>query len=71
MLGSGVRANNVVELAVATGAKAFHSSARMQVTSKMFYNNPKMAEELKHASLDAEEVKNLKEQLDQYFNTKP
>lgn len=71
MLGSGVRANNVVELAVATGAKAFHSSARMQISSKMHYNNPRMAEELKHASLDAEEVKRLKEQLDQYFNTKP
>jgi copper homeostasis protein len=71
MLGSGVRANNVVELAVGTGARAFHSSARMQVASKMLYNNPKMVEELKHASLDAEEVKKLKEQLDQYFNPKP
>jgi hypothetical protein len=61
----------VVELAVGTGARAFHSSARMQVASKMLYNNPKMAEELKPASLDAEEVKKLKEQLDQHFNTKP
>jgi copper homeostasis protein len=71
MLGSGVRANNVVELAVATGARAFHSSARMQVASKMLFNNPNMSEELKHASLDADEVKKLKEQLDQYFNPEP
>jgi copper homeostasis protein len=71
MLGSGVRSTNVVDLAVGTGARAFHSSARMQMGSKMLYNNPKMAEELKYASLDAEEVKKLKEQLDQHFNTKP
>jgi hypothetical protein len=43
----------------------------MQVASKMIYNSPTMAEELKHASLDAEEVKRLKGQLDQYFNAKP
>ena len=67
MLGSGVRATNVIELATATGARAFHSSARMQMASKMLYKNPKMAEELKHASIDAEEVKRLKEQLDNYY----
>ncbi|MFM1794778.1 MAG: hypothetical protein RL642_1163, partial [Bacteroidota bacterium] len=70
MLGSGVRATNIRELADATGARAFHSSARRQLASKMLYNNPKMAEELRHASLDPEEVKKLKEQLDQYFNNR-
>lgn len=71
MLGSGVRATNVVELAAFTGARAFHSSARMQMASQMMYKNPNMEEELKHASLDAEEVKRLKEQLDHYFNARP
>ena len=71
MLGSGIRATNVVELAAFTGARAFHSSARMQMASQMMYKNPNMEEELKHASLDAEEVKRLKEQLDHYFNTRP
>lgn len=71
MLGSGVRATNVVELAAFTGARAFHSSARMQMASQMMYKNHTMEEELKHASLDAEEVKRLKEQLDHYFNTRP
>ena len=71
MLGSGVRATNVVELAAFTGARAFHSSARMQMASQMMYKNPNMEEELKHASLDAEEVKKLKEQLDHYFNARP
>ena len=67
MPGSGVRSNNVVELAASTGAKAFHSSARTSIMSNMLYNNPNMSEELKHASLDADEVKNLKKELDQYF----
>ena len=71
MLGSGIRATNVVELAAFTGARAFHSSARMQMASQMMYKNPNMEEELKHASLDAEEVKKLKEQLDHYFNARP
>ena len=71
MLGSGIRATNVVELAAFTGARAFHSSARMQMASQMMYKNPNMEEELKHASLDAEEVKRLKEQLDHYFNARP
>jgi copper homeostasis protein len=70
MPGSGVRSNNVVQVAAATGAKAFHSSARTSIISNMLYSNPNMSEELKHASLDAEEVRKLKLELDQYFTKK-
>lgn len=68
MPGSGVRSTNIVELAEETGALAFHSSARKQLTSKMDYLNPRMAEELKYASVDEEEVSRLKKTLDQFFN---
>lgn len=68
MPGSGVRSSNVIELAQSTGAKAFHSSARKQLSSKMDYMNPNMAEELKHASVDDEEVSRLKAVLDHFFN---
>lgn len=67
MPGSGVRSNNVVQLAASTGAKAFHSSARTSIISNMLYSNPNISEELKHASLDADEVRLLKLELDQYF----
>ena len=68
MPGSGVRSSNVIELAQSTGATAFHSSARKLLVSKMDYLNPNMAEDLKHASVDEEEVSRLKTALDQFFN---
>ncbi len=68
MPGSGVRSSNVIELAKSTGAIAFHSSARKPLASKMDYLNPNMAEELKHASVDEEEVSRLKIALEQFFN---
>lgn len=67
MPGSGVRSSNVVQLAAATGAKAFHSSARTSIKSKMMYSNPNMFEDLTHATIDADEVRKLKMQLDQFF----
>ncbi len=70
MPGSGVRSSNVVHLAAATGAMAFHSSARTSINSKMTYSNPNMSEDLKHATLDAQEVRMLKMELDRYFRKK-
>jgi len=68
MLGSGVRSENVVQLATETGALAFHSSARKSIGSSMYYKNPNMSEELSHASLDGLEVQKIRENLDKYFN---
>lgn len=67
MPGSGVRSSNVVQLASTTGANAFHSSARTSITSNMMYRNPNMSEDLNHATLDADEVRKLKMELEQYF----
>lgn len=39
MPGSGINADNIAEIAVATGAKAFHSSAKATQSSGMAYQN--------------------------------
>jgi copper homeostasis protein len=59
MPGSGVRADNIIELAQKTGAVEFHTSARMNIDSKMNYTNEEMKENLKSVSLDEEEVKKI------------
>jgi copper homeostasis protein len=67
MPGSGVRANNIIQLAETTGAKAFHSSARKNISSEMNYLNKGMNESLNQVTLDAEEVQTIKKNLDQFF----
>jgi copper homeostasis protein len=66
MPGSGVRSNNVVELATFTGANAFHSSARSSHPSSMNYINPAMDEELVSVGIDANEVLELRRLLDMH-----
>jgi copper homeostasis protein len=68
MPGSGVRSNNIIQLAEYTNAKSFHSSARKNKDSAMDFQNPNMRESLTHATIDADEVRALKNQLDIYFN---
>lgn len=64
MPGSGLRASNLKEIAQYTGAKEFHSSARMDKNSLMSYQNPQMKETLKYAVLDGEEVRKMRTILD-------
>lgn len=59
MPGSGVRSANIKELAIITGAKEFHSSAKKQVNSNMSYINDEMKEQLTSVVADAEEIKKL------------
>jgi copper homeostasis protein len=59
MPGSGVRAENITELAEKTGATEFHSSARIFINSKMEYYNPAMRENLKVAAVDENEVRGI------------
>lgn len=63
MPGSGVRADNIVEIARVTKATEFHSSVRMTTDSKMNFNNPSLNEQLKTVSVDANEIKKMKEIL--------
>jgi copper homeostasis protein len=59
MPGSGVRADNIIELAEKTGAVEFHTSARMNIDSTMNYTNEAMKENLRSVSLDEAEVKKI------------
>jgi copper homeostasis protein len=69
MPGSGVRSNNIIQLAEITGANSFHSSARKNISSQMNYHNQGMNESLNQVTLDAEEVQKIKINLDQFFNS--
>jgi len=71
MPGSGVRSNNILELAKFTGARAFHSSARSARASSMEYTNPAMNEDLDSVSIDASEVAELRRILDSYEQSQP
>jgi copper homeostasis protein CutC len=67
MPGSGVRSNNILELAKFTGAGAFHSSARATAPSSMEFTNPDMNEELDSVTIDPHEVSELRRMLDAYL----
>ena len=70
MPGSGVRAENIIQLAKDTGATCFHSSARKTLLSQMNYFNTEMKENLIQVSLDSTEVKHLKNNLVSHFHSK-
>jgi copper homeostasis protein len=69
MPGSGVRAENIIQLAKDTGATCFHSSARKTLESPMQFINTDMKENLVQVSLDETEVKHLKHNLVTHFNS--
>ena len=57
MPGSGVNSKNILQIAEATDAAEFHSSARMKVKSTMGFNNPSLNENLESMVIDEEEIK--------------
>lgn len=63
MPGSGVRSNNIIELATYTGATELHSSARKSVTSAMQYQQAFMKETIENISVDIEEIRLMKQAL--------
>ena len=69
MPGSGIRSDNIIEIARRTKAVEFHTSARITVESKMKYSNKAMNEDLRSVSVDEEEVKKIIHLLDSEFNT--
>ena len=60
MPGSGVRANNIKELANYTGATELHSSARKNTTSTMEFKQSSMNETLENIFVDLNEIKVMK-----------
>lgn len=63
MPGSGVRADNIMELANKTGATEFHTSARVNVESRMAFTNAAMNETMQSVSVDEAAVKKMTELL--------
>ena len=63
MPGSGVRSNNIKELADYTGATELHSSARKNIDSAMEFVNESMQENLQNISVDIDEIKKMKEEI--------
>ncbi len=59
MPGSGVRADNIIELAKKTCAVEFHTSARINIKSKMNFTNEAMKESLQSVTVDEEEIKEM------------
>jgi copper homeostasis protein len=70
MPGSGVRSTNITELAKNTGAIAFHSSARKNISTNMEYINPNMIENLVYSSIDQVELGLIKYNLEKHFMSK-
>lgn len=65
MPGSGVRNNNIKELAAFTGATELHSSARKNRPSVMQFNRTGMMEQLENIWVDTDEIRNMKNRLKQ------
>ncbi len=59
MPGSGVRSNNIFQIAEITGAVEFHSSAKTAVKSKMEYINSSLNEDLESVGVEEEEIKRM------------
>lgn len=64
MPGSGVRAENIVALANQTNALEFHTSARININSKMEFINKSMNEQLTTVAADSNEIERIIEQLE-------
>ena len=64
MPGSGVRTNNIKQLADYTGATEFHSSARKNVDAETEFINEGMNEILQNISVDEDEITNMKRNLE-------
>ncbi len=63
MPGSGVRSNNIQEIANYTGAAELHSSVRKIIDSVMEFVNQNMQEHLQNISVNMNEIKNMKAQI--------
>ena len=66
MPGSGLRSDNILEIAKQTGAAEFHSSARAEKPSAMQYLNPDMQETLNETILNEAEVLKILQLLKEY-----
>ena len=67
MPGSGVRASNIATLAAKTGAREFHSSARIATDSRMLFTPSHMNESLQTVLADKAEIEQMLQALKTQF----
>jgi copper homeostasis protein len=63
MPGSGVRSDNILDIAERTGASEFHTSARTKAPSGMGFINTSMTEDLTAVRADRDEIAKIKKLL--------
>lgn len=68
MPGSGVRSNNIIELAKTTNAVEFHASARKAVLTAMHFEVKTMNESLTYMGVEETEVINMQAALRSHFS---
>ena len=61
--GSGVRKENILELATYTGATELHTSARKIIVSEMEFIQQSMQEDITNISVDGEEIREMKKSI--------
>lgn len=66
MPGSGVRSTNIKNIAGYTGATELHSSARININSTMQFTNAAMQESMQNISVDVDEIKKMKSELNRF-----
>jgi copper homeostasis protein len=64
MPGGGIRSSNIVALAKETGAKEFHTAARIILPSMMQFINRGMQEQLNSVAVNADEVRQMRQLLE-------
>ncbi len=61
--GSGVRKENILELAKYTGATELHTSARKNIPSEMEFIQESMQEDITNISVDGNEIREMKKRI--------
>jgi copper homeostasis protein len=64
MPGGDVRAEGIVDLAAETGAREFHTAARVTIPSMMQFINPSMREQLTSVAVHSDEIRQMRTLLD-------
>jgi copper homeostasis protein len=65
MPGSGIRSNNIQEIAEFTGAEEFHSSAKKMIINDNVFNKRSMQEKNENLSVDEAAIEAMKKTLQQ------
>ena len=65
MPGSGIRSDNIIDIATKTKATEFHTSARIMVDSKMEFMQDSLKEKLQSVTVDENEIRKIKSILNE------